>query len=225
MQKLIAIETATHICSVALTVGDKVFEKKNEGQGVHSAKLFVFVDQLLKENNLIVNDLDGILLGGGPGSYTGLRIGAAGVKGLLFGSDVPLYTIGTLESFAFAALINYPEAHSVHAVIDARREHLYHLCIKKGEFLEQNKAEIRTIKEIEKSLNPGDVIVGTGIERISEDYSKNCITGTDNDISALNLIKLWQQANRTELFTKVLPQEFEPEYLTMNQVNNSPNSF
>ena len=225
MEKLIAIETATHICSVALSVGDKVFEKKDEGQGVHSAKLFVFVDQLLKENNLKVNDLDGILLGGGPGSYTGLRIGAAGVKGLLFGSDVLLYTIGTLESFAFAALLNYPEAQVVHAVIDARREHLYHLCINRGEFMEQDKAEIRTITEIEKALNPGDVIVGTGIERIAEEYRKICISGTDNDISALNLIKLWQQANRAELFTKVTPQEFEPEYLTMNQVNNSPNSF
>lgn len=225
MQKLIAIETATHICSVALSVGDKVFEKKDEGQGVHSAKLFVFVDQLLKENNLGISDLSGILLGGGPGSYTGLRIGAAGVKGLLFGSDVPLYTIGTLDSFAFAALLNYSEAQTVHAVIDARREHLYHLCIKKGESIKQNKAKIRAISEIEKTLNPGDVIVGTGIERISNEYIQKCIIGADSDISALNLIKLWQQTNRTKMFTKGSPEAFEPEYLTMNQVNNNPNSF
>jgi len=221
MQTLIAIETATHICSVALSIGDKVFEKKDEGQGVHSAKLFVFVDELLKENKLGTGDLDGILLSGGPGSYTGLRIGAAGVKGLLFGSDVPLFTIGTLESFAYAALLNHPDAPRAHAVIDARREHLYHLLVTGNETADPNKAEIKTITDVEKELRPGDIIVGTGIERISEEFRNNCKTGTDCDISALNLLKLWQGANRTELFSKVLAEAFEPEYLTMNQVNNS----
>src|SRR5690625_6445583 len=75
---IIAIETATSVCSVAAGKNGKtILEKRVEGKGVHSTYTFSFLKEILERYQYRVEDLEAILFSNGPGSYTGLRIGAS----------------------------------------------------------------------------------------------------------------------------------------------------
>ncbi|HAC16280.1 MAG TPA: tRNA (adenosine(37)-N6)-threonylcarbamoyltransferase complex dimerization subunit type 1 TsaB [Bacteroidetes bacterium] len=86
--------------------------------------MFTRAQDLLSGNGLAISELDGILLGVGPGSYTGLRVAASAVKGMLFGQEVPLYGVNTLAGFA-AGMNEFTGEYTVHVIIDARRTHVY----------------------------------------------------------------------------------------------------
>jgi tRNA threonylcarbamoyl adenosine modification protein YeaZ len=219
---ILALETSTPVCSVALGKGRRsVIEKRMEGRSVHSERTFEFIKELLDRHSLKIADLDAVLFSNGPGSYTGLRIGASAIKGLLFQQDIPLYTLPTLLSFAIPFLANNPPA--IHAVIDARRQHLYHQKVKKsldGE-IEVSEANVVEIKKLERQTKKGDVIVGTGWERL-EIVNRGEMTwhGTEA-ISAKNLVLGWNHPELKKHFKRADVESFEPEYLTLSQVNDT----
>lgn len=103
MAKILCIDTTTEVCSVALGVDGRcvdIFEDRDGMQ--HSKKLSIFVDDILRNNKQIVSDLDAIAISGGPGSYTGLRIGTSVAKGLCYGANVKMLAISPLQSMASA---------------------------------------------------------------------------------------------------------------------------
>lgn len=217
---LLAIETATPVCSVALKKADgRIIEKKIEGVGVHSEKTFLFIRDLLNAEGIAVQDLDAILFSNGPGSYTGLRIGAAAIKGLLFGREIPLFTFPTLLSYAAGVNSEQPGI-TVHAVIDARRNHLYRQTVTSG-FKEIGEPEVTELQKLKDVLRAEDIIIGTGWDRLNLDSEQKirCI-GTEG-ISASSLILAFGNTNLKSYFKNVSPQLFEPDYITLSQVNNS----
>lgn len=135
MAKIISIETSTEVCSVALGVdGRLVSLRQSEGGRNHASELGVFVDEVLRLNDLEVEDLDAVALSAGPGSYTGLRIGTALAKGLCYGGSLPLVAVGSLEALAHSAyqeyqagilLIEDPSSALLIPMIDARRMEVY----------------------------------------------------------------------------------------------------
>lgn len=219
MSTIIAIETATPICSVAIgTAKGVVDEKKIKGPGVHSDNTFLFIQSLMEEYSIHTEDLETVLFSHGPGSYTGLRIGASAIKGLLFNQKVPLYSVSSLTSFAAPFLLKEPQ--TVHAVIDARREHLYYQKIVKtiGNKLEISEVSILKITDIESNIKRGDIVTGTGLHRITHPH-KTDVTWVDEDkISAKNLILAWNDSTLHCQFKEKSVEFFEPEYLTMSQL-------
>lgn len=219
---ILAIETSTPVCSVALQTNDgRTFEKRIEGHGTHSERTFQFIDELLNRTGTGITDLQAVLFSNGPGSYTGLRIGASAVKGLLFGRNVPLYTFPTL--LAFAAGVPLPEKPArIFSVIDARRNHLYlQQCKWDGSRVrKESEPGIKSLEEIEEMLADGDIIAGTGWERLSTGDLSVRTYGTQV-ISAKNLVDAWDGEGLKEHFKKEDPALFEPDYLNMAQVNNS----
>lgn len=123
---ILHIETATKICSVALSDAGKCLcsIEKNPSEYVHGEYLTLFIEELMLKCNKSLNDLDAISVSIGPGSYTGLRIGLAVAKGLCFGLNIPLITVGTLDSILNLARIKYPTK-VLCACIDARRMEVY----------------------------------------------------------------------------------------------------
>ncbi len=219
----LAIETATEVCSVALELDDdRVVEKRQAGKGIHSEKMFQFIEQLLNENQLEPDQISEVLLSIGPGQYTGLRIGAAGVKGFLISKKTELYTIGTLEGFAAAFSERDSIKGNVHAVIDARREHLYHQKFEfKDDRVFKSNASIQKITSIDQLIQTGDIIIGTGLERL-EVFGSTGLKFFDADmISAKNLIRARHDTRFSEFYNRTDPAEFEPLYLTTRQVNNT----
>tara|TARA_B110000467_G_C18059329_1_gene335363 strand:+ start:39 stop:644 length:606 start_codon:yes stop_codon:yes gene_type:complete len=97
MKNILAIETATNICSISLFLDGHFIDTKDSSEPrSHGVKLPVFTHELLKENKCTVSDLEGIAISSGPGSYTGLRIGMSLAKGLALSCDIPLLPVKTL---------------------------------------------------------------------------------------------------------------------------------
>lgn len=219
---ILAIETSTPVCSVALGKGSRsIIEKRMEGRSVHSERTFEFIKELLDRHELKVKDLDAVLFSNGPGSYTGLRIGASAIKGLLFQQDVPLYTLPTLLSFSIPFLEKNPPA--IHAVIDARRQHLYHQKVKRSldEGIEVSEAKVVEIEKLQKQIKKGDVVVGTGWDRLEVESRAEINWFGTEAISAKNLVLGWNHPELKKYFKKADVESFEPEYLTLSQVNDT----
>ncbi|MEZ4737833.1 MAG: tRNA (adenosine(37)-N6)-threonylcarbamoyltransferase complex dimerization subunit type 1 TsaB [Flavobacteriales bacterium] len=130
MPVILAIETATKLCSVALLRdGQALAVRELESEKhIHAEKVNVFIDEALREASVTMKDLQAVAVGIGPGSYTGLRIGLSAAKGLCFALDIPiigLSTLGTLWQQA-RQLGSMPEAeHVAHPMIDARRMEVF----------------------------------------------------------------------------------------------------
>jgi len=96
---ILHIETATQVCSVALSSSGKVLGlKESDAKNSHSSILTVFIDEMIKTAGVALSDIDAVAVSKGPGSYTGLRIGVAAAKGLCFALDKPLIAVSTLQA-------------------------------------------------------------------------------------------------------------------------------
>ena len=101
MAVILNIETATQVCSVALSMdGEVVRIMESSEKNVHSSVITVFIDEIIKNAGIPFSALDAVAVSKGPGSYTGLRIGVSTAKGICYALDKPLVAIGTLESMA-----------------------------------------------------------------------------------------------------------------------------
>ncbi len=118
---ILALDTSTEHCSVALWRDGVVHEHAARAGQAHSAILIGMADGVLAEGGLRLAMLDGIAYGQGPGSFTGLRIACAVAQGLAFPSDIPLAGIGTLHAMALAC-----GAAKVMCCLDARMQEIYH---------------------------------------------------------------------------------------------------
>ncbi len=104
MALLLNIDTATENASICLSKdGNALRTMVNNQQRDHAAWIQPAIEQLLKEMQNTVKDLQGIAVTAGPGSYTGLRVGLATAKGLCFALNIPLITENTLRVMAYAA--------------------------------------------------------------------------------------------------------------------------
>ena len=133
--KILLIETATQVCSVALSNDNNVVARReSDSPNAHSSHLAVFVDEILKECGLMPSDLDAVCVSSGPGSYTGLRIGVSSAKGLCYALGKPLLAVPTLLGMAALYYRQHPDYHGmVCPMIDARRMECYTMIVACGQ--------------------------------------------------------------------------------------------
>jgi len=124
MVALLAIETSTEACSVALSIDGKVIENFGIMPRMHSQKILPMIDQLLVEANIRKSAIDAIAFGCGPGAFTGVRISTAVTQGLAFSLDVPVISVSSLAALAQLAIRKQSANHIV-AAIDARMGEIY----------------------------------------------------------------------------------------------------
>ena len=124
MPFILNIETATKNCSVSIAKnGETMVCKEIAEEGYsHAEKLHVFIEEVIAEAGITVQDLVAIAVSQGPGSYTGLRIGVSAAKGLCYALNIPLIAIDTLQTLASQA--NVSEGKII-PMIDARRMEVY----------------------------------------------------------------------------------------------------
>ena len=125
MARLLAVDTATDACSVALHVDGDTRERHEPGPRTHLQHLLEMVRSLLADAGLRLAELDALAFGQGPGSFTGLRICAATVQGLAFGAELPAVAVSSLQALALGALRRQRDAGSVAAALDARMGEVY----------------------------------------------------------------------------------------------------
>ncbi|HCQ14713.1 MAG TPA: tRNA (adenosine(37)-N6)-threonylcarbamoyltransferase complex dimerization subunit type 1 TsaB, partial [Cryomorphaceae bacterium] len=102
MALILALETSTKNCSVALADGDQILAAKEESsdQYIHSEKLHLFIQEVLQWAGKKPAELSAAAVGMGPGSYTGLRIGVSAAKGLCYSLGIPLIAVNGLQLLA-----------------------------------------------------------------------------------------------------------------------------
>lgn len=121
---VLALDTCTEQCSVALTDGERLATRKTLAPREHSQKILGFVDGVLTDLNLSLDAVDRLVVGHGPGSFTGVRIGVSIGQGLAFSHTLPVTPICTLKALAEQAWRLHQATHVV-AAIDARMDEVY----------------------------------------------------------------------------------------------------
>ena len=123
---LLLIESATNICSVALSREGKIISIRENGEGNRHAELLtVFIEEVMKEGGCTFAQLDAVAVSMGPGSYTGLRIGVSAAKGICYAVEKPLIAVGTLEAMAYGMIKEAKPGDFLIPMIDARRMEVY----------------------------------------------------------------------------------------------------
>ena len=123
MVLILAFDTATPVGSVALVDEERVLVGRYFDLGLqHSQRLFVEIDQAFQTAGLSIDEVDGVGVTNGPGSFTGLRLGLSAAKGLCLAAGRALIPVPTLETLA--ARLPYAR-HPVCAMLDARKGELY----------------------------------------------------------------------------------------------------
>ena len=163
---ILHIETATDVCSVALSEGDQQLSLVESSQErSHAILLNQFIRQAVDEAGFTLKQLDGVAVSKGPGSYTGLRIGVSTAKGLAYALQIPLLASGTLENMAHG-VIPHPQVSKLVLtfgndlllcpMLDARRMEVY------AGFYTLNKGPFREVS--------ADIIDGDSYREILEKY-------------------------------------------------------
>lgn len=123
---LLAIDTSTERATVALSVNGDIRSEEQGHLRQHAQFLLPMIERLLASAQLHLNQLDGIVFGRGPGSFTGLRITCSVVKALAYAHDLPLFPVSTLAAIAHAAYqTEIPAEVHVLAMLDARMHEVY----------------------------------------------------------------------------------------------------
>ena len=135
MALILSLETGTEVCSVGLARDGRLLSLRETGEGRNHARLLgIYIQELLEEMEIDLDELDAVAVGRGPGSYTGLRVGVSMAKGLSYGQDIPLIAVNSLQALARVALEDFEAGildvdtldHTVLCpMIDARRMEVY----------------------------------------------------------------------------------------------------
>lgn len=155
--RVLALETSTEYCSVALWQDGAVMERCELVGQKHSEVLMEMLDGVLQDSGLRVQDVDGIAFGKGPGSFTGVRIACGVAQGLALGANLPVAGVCTLQALAEAS--GKPR---VIAALDARMGEIYHAAYEKRDDAWETVSEPCLCKPEQAPLVSGDGWFGAG---------------------------------------------------------------
>jgi len=161
---ILAVDSATQVAGVALVARDKVIrEEFINFRKNHSEILLPLIDQVMKENQCDWDQITALAVTVGPGSFTGLRIGMATVKGLSLATKLPIAAIPTLDVLAH----NLAGSHALVAtVLDARRQEVYYSCYDVQGAVPRNMLPIVACSPQQAALEIAALLETTGRERV-----------------------------------------------------------
>lgn len=212
--KILHIETSSKNCSVAISDGDEILclcEEISENYK-QSESLHTFIEWALEGAEINLQDLDAVSLGKGPGSYTGLRIGAASAKGFCFGLQIPLIASESIETM-LEMHINKGYDYII-PLIDARRMEVYTAIFDgiSGERMSNTEAKILDETSFQEFADKKVIFVGDGAAKAKEILQlKNADFDESIYPSAKYLIKKTLEKYLAKDFEDVA--YFEPFYL------------
>lgn len=218
---LLALDTSTEACSVALFHRGEKTHINELAQRTHTKRILPMIDEILANSGLGLNQVDALAFGRGPGSFTGVRVGAGIAQGLAFGADLPVIPISNLTAMA-QATFELHQAENVVAAIDARMNEVYFSQVVRekvqsdfGEFFQWREIISEQVCSPEQAINQlqndNAFRVGTGWAAYSQFTEKN-LTGSNIELpNALYMLEL----ARVEYLQKrtISALEIEPIYL------------
>lgn len=172
---ILHIETATKICSVALSNNGELLALKetDESNYVHGEVITLFIEDVLKQSGITVKQLNAVSVTSGPGSYTGLRIGVSTAKGICYALNIPLISVDALYNLAVLARKNNTYS-SVCAMIDARRMEVFS-TIYNSDLLPVKPISADILDESSYQEYEPFIVVGDGARKMKESWSNRSI--------------------------------------------------
>lgn len=211
---LLSLDSSAVTASVVLTDGDRVIKSEFVNSGLtHSETLLPMVKRVMGDNEF--SSLDAVAITAGPGSFTGVRIGVATVKGIAFAGNIPCYGVSTLEAIAY----NFVDENCVVcAVMDARRMQFYNAIFKVENGIVSRITPDRAISidDLREELKQYDsvIIAGDGAALCSQNIAlDNCKIAADDKIyqNALSVAKCVKNKKA------IAPSALMPVYLRQSQ--------
>lgn len=226
MAYILHLETATDVCSVALSHhGQLVHEVQAAEPRSHISKLSVLIDDMLKRQQIAYSVLDAVAVSAGPGSYTGLRVAYATAKGLCFALQKPMIEVDTLQSIAHAMAQSHTGASCYMPMIDARRMEVYTNQFDQANLaLSQTEAVVLTPEFFESMKQAYDTIVigGNGAFK-----TRNFVEASDTQVilseivcDARHLVSIAYEKYEAEQFADVAycePRYLKPPNITVSK--------
>lgn len=219
MSLLLLLDTTGTKTSVAISRDENCLVLlEEEFPNSHAQKITLLIQEALHSQSLLLSDLEGVVINSGPGSYTGLRIGAATAKGLCYGLNIPLMAINGLEALSIGireTLKNkgsYPDQYC--PLLDARRMEVFMAVFNQDMKPERNsQAEIISNEIFEPILKSRTLFFGSGAKKLKESLPPhpNALFDLDFKNSARDLCKPGQNAFAKKKFENLI--DFEPFYL------------
>jgi tRNA threonylcarbamoyladenosine biosynthesis protein TsaB len=164
---LMGIDSSIPQASVALLSDGKVLAQAEVVKNATASNQLLFlIDKVLTSSGINLQNLDGFCLTTGPGSFTGLRVGASILKGLLLATSKPFVKIDTLEALALKAM---PTANKICAILDARKKEVYTASFcGNGDILERLTPD-RTLtpSQLCEEIKEPTIFIGTGLDSYS----------------------------------------------------------
>lgn len=166
--KILGIDTATDICGIALTEDRTlVTEFRSNIKRAHAEKIIHAIDRVLSDVHLKLNEIDGIALSIGPGSFTGLRIGLAVVKGLAFATNLPVVSVPSLDAFACQAYFWRDQiCPLIKAQADEAYAALYHF--QNGQLIRNSDDQLVTLNSLHDLINQKTLIINVGMKNLPD---------------------------------------------------------
>ncbi|WP_448904541.1 tRNA (adenosine(37)-N6)-threonylcarbamoyltransferase complex dimerization subunit type 1 TsaB [Eubacterium sp.] len=211
---LLSMDSSAVTASVALTDGNEIIKSEFVNSGLtHSETLLPMITRVMDGRKY--SELDGIAITAGPGSFTGVRIGVATVKGLAFNDDIPCYSVSTLEAIAY----NFVDKNAVVcAVMDARRMQFYNALFRVQNGNVERLCDDRaiSIEDLRNELKQYDkvIIAGDGAKLCFQNIElENCTLADEDRIyqNAVGVAKAAQNKNA------ISPKALMPVYLRQSQ--------
>ncbi len=218
--KLLALDTSSVSCSVAVTLDDTIFEHYEEQPREHTRLLVPMIQAVLNESKVALSELDAIVLGNGPGSFIGMRIAASVAQGLAYGSGLKIVPVSSLAAVA-AEVFADGDAAEVVVTQDAHMSEVYLGIFARGpdglpvaSMSERLQAQGRIIELNDDARGPR-IAAGAGWQRYPDllDQNIDYIDAVSERLHprAANLLKLGAQSLKTG--SSVAPAEIMPAYL------------
>ena len=227
--KILAVDTSATAASVAVAEENKLIGECSINTALtHSQTLMPMVDELLKNTGLSVNDIDAVAVNAGPGSFTGVRIGVAAVKGIAFPKNLPCVSVSTLESMAYNMLGNDC---IVCSVMDARCSQVYNALFRvKGctvtRMTDDRALSLTDLKNELRNINEKVVLVGDGAvlcsKFLGEELENIMLAPFNNRIQTASSVAYaaFEKINNGET---VKADELMPVYLRLPQAQRELN--
>ncbi len=222
--KILAIDSSSMVASIAVVEDDLLIAEYTTNHGrTHSQTLLPMIDEITKTIELDLETLDAVAIAGGPGSYTGLRIGSATAKGLALSLDIPIINVPTMDALAYNL---FSSSYIVCPIMDARRKQVYTGVYKfNGTEMETIKPQcIMLVEDLIEELNSLDepvMFLGDGVK------AYNDIIGSQMDVeyhfapASMNRAKASSLASLGRKYLEhgqvETAAEHKPEYLMLSQ--------
>lgn len=220
--KILALDTSALVASAAITENGKVLAEYTLNYKLtHSQTIMPMIDEIVKMTETDLNTIDYIACSSGPGSFTGLRIGAATAKGLAHGLNKPIVAVPTLETLAYNI---FGTDKFICPIMDARRKQVYNaVYVPEGKkldvILEEDTRIIDDVLDYVKDVDCDVIFVGDAVS-----LYKDKIAELDNAIIAPASCNMQRAACVAALAEVYIEEgkymngaEFAPEYLRKSQ--------